>query len=228
MRSCAASALVLWSGQRTALEIFKQVRTRPRQLNPKPSSCCAHALWAGRVEMRPWTSRSCVQLRLSPPRQDPFPSHSHLKDSTLPSSVPPPPHPPSPLTQHCCMFRAVPTPSPGTAKSATPRTLLSQGRLVRPHRRAVGAAMTCMPPMNGRSTSGTTTLPSACWKFSRMATMSRGTAHAVALRVCTNSVLPPPATLVFLPPPFLLAGASSAASPPGGAGRKRMLRRRAW
>lgn len=42
--------------------------------------------------------------------------------------------------------------------------------------------------MYGLRASGTTTLPSACWKFSKMATIMRGTAHAVALRVCTNSV----------------------------------------
>ncbi len=50
--------------------------------------------------------------------------------------------------------------------------------------------MTSRPPRYGRSTSGTTTLPSACWKFSRMAMTMRGTAHAVALSVWQNSVAP--------------------------------------
>ena len=51
-----------------------------------------------------------------------------------------------------------------------------------------GGKMTDCPPMNGCRTLGTRTVPSSCWKFSRMATIMRGTAHAVALRVCTNSV----------------------------------------
>ncbi len=62
--------------------------------------------------------------------------------------------------------------------------------------------MTSMPPRYGRSGTGTTTLPSSCWKFSKMDTIMRGTAHAVALSVCTNSVLPPPPPPAppFLPP----------------------------
>ena len=91
--------------------------------------------------------------------------------------------------------------------------------------------MTSRPPMNGRSASGTVTLPSASWKFSRIATTRRGTAAAVAFSVCTYCVgtflgLPPP----FLLPPFaglllLLPLSAALASPSagGGAGRKRML-----
>ena len=44
--------------------------------------------------------------------------------------------------------------------------------------------------MNGRSASGTSTLPSACWYVSRMAISRRGTAHAVAFSVWQNSVAP--------------------------------------
>ena len=50
--------------------------------------------------------------------------------------------------------------------------------------------MISSPPMNGRSVSGTSTLPSACWYVSRMAISSRGTAHAVAFSVWQNSVAP--------------------------------------
>ncbi len=42
--------------------------------------------------------------------------------------------------------------------------------------------------MKGRRTSGTTTDPSSCWLFSRIATIMRGTAHAVALSVWANAV----------------------------------------
>ena len=93
-----------------------------------------------------------------------------------------------------------------------------------------GGLMTSKPPMNGRSASGTVTLPSAPWKFSRIATTSRGTAAAVAFSVCTYCVgtflAPPPP--FFLPPfagppalPLTPSVESSAAG--GGAGRKRML-----
>ena len=41
-------------------------------------------------------------------------------------------------------------------------------------------------PMNGRSTSGTITLPSSCWYCSRMATTVRPTASAEPLSVCTS------------------------------------------
>ena len=51
-----------------------------------------------------------------------------------------------------------------------------------------GGVISFKPPMKGCSTSGTRTVPSSCWKFSRMATISRGTAHAVALSVCTYCV----------------------------------------
>ena len=37
------------------------------------------------------------------------------------------------------------------------------------------------PPMNGCSGSGTFTLPSSFWKFSKIAMIILGTAHAVAL-----------------------------------------------
>lgn len=57
-----------------------------------------------------------------------------------------------------------------------------------PH--SCGGRITASPPMNGRSTSGTSTLPSACWYVSRMAISSRGTAHAVAFSVWQNSVAP--------------------------------------
>ena len=53
--------------------------------------------------------------------------------------------------------------------------------------------------MNGRNTSGTVTLPSASWKFSKIATTNRGTAAAVALSVCTNCV-----GIFFVGPPFFL------------------------
>lgn len=65
--------------------------------------------------------------------------------------------------------------------------------------------MTSMPPRYGRRGTGTTTLPSSCWKFSKMDTIIRGTAHAVALSVCTNSVLPPPPPAPPFLPPFLPA-----------------------
>src|SRR5690606_38796949 len=42
------------------------------------------------------------------------------------------------------------------------------------------------PPRSGRSTSGTRTDPSACWWFSRIATMVRGTAHRVPLSVASG------------------------------------------
>jgi hypothetical protein len=48
------------------------------------------------------------------------------------------------------------------------------------------------PPMYGRSTSGMTTLPSSCWKFSRMATTVRPTASPEPFRVCTSPVFLPP------------------------------------
>lgn len=48
--------------------------------------------------------------------------------------------------------------------------------------------MQSMPPMYGLRGSGMTTEPSSFWKFSSMATINLGTAQAVALRVCTNSV----------------------------------------
>ena len=94
-----------------------------------------------------------------------------------------------------------------------------------------GGLMTSRPPMNGCSASGTVTLPSASWKFSRIATTRRGTAAAVAFSVCTYCV----ATFLGLPPPFFLppfaglpllplAAALESASAGGGAGRKRMLR----
>lgn len=61
-----------------------------------------------------------------------------------------------------------------------------------------GGRITSNPPIYGLNTSGTITLPSACWKFSKIATIIRGTAQAVALSVCTNAVAPP--LLLFLPP----------------------------
>ena len=95
-----------------------------------------------------------------------------------------------------------------------------------------GGVMTSMPPMKGRSASGTVTLPSASWQFSRIATTSRGTAAAVAFSVCKYCVgaffaLPPPA-LDF--PPFAglplvpLAVELVSQLAGGGAGRKRILR----
>ena len=69
-----------------------------------------------------------------------------------------------------------------------------------------GAVITDMLPMNGRRASGITTLPSACWKFSKMATIMRGTAQAVAFRVCTNSV---GTFFVFCLLPLLAAASAS-------------------
>ena len=52
-----------------------------------------------------------------------------------------------------------------------------------------------------KSTGGLQPRKHTCWKFSMMATIMRGTAQAVALSVCTNSVLPPaPALLPFFFP----------------------------
>ena len=45
-------------------------------------------------------------------------------------------------------------------------------------------------PTHGRSTSGTTTLPSACWQFSRIATSARVHATAVPLSVWTLTFFP--------------------------------------
>jgi hypothetical protein len=90
-----------------------------------------------------------------------------------------------------------------------------------------------MPPRYGCNTSGTTTLPSACWKFSNIATIMRGTAHAVAFSVCTYAVAPPlPLLLPFFP--FLLlplplpasAAASSSAAAPFAAGRYLQVQQR--
>lgn len=53
--------------------------------------------------------------------------------------------------------------------------------------------MAAIPPMYGRSTSGTTTVPSACWLFSRMAMTMRGSARPEPLSVCTNSGFSPSA-----------------------------------
>lgn len=47
------------------------------------------------------------------------------------------------------------------------------------------------PPRYGRSTWGTRTLPSACWWFSRMATIVRGTAHRVPFSVDSGWVFLP-------------------------------------
>ena len=43
-----------------------------------------------------------------------------------------------------------------------------------------------MPPIKGRRGSGMMTEPSSCWLFSRIAIIIRGTAHAVAFKVCAN------------------------------------------
>ena len=59
-----------------------------------------------------------------------------------------------------------------------------------PEPHSCGGRIISSPPMNGRSVSGTSTLPSACWYVSRMAISSRGTAHAVAFSVWQNSVAP--------------------------------------
>lgn len=75
--------------------------------------------------------------------------------------------------------------------------------------------------MYGLKTSGTTTDPSSCWLFSRMATIKRGTAAAVALRVWQNAVVPP--VLDF----FLGGSAPLLASGPG-LGLYRMLSRLLW
>ncbi len=53
--------------------------------------------------------------------------------------------------------------------------------------------MTVTPPMYGTSTSGTRTVPSACWKFSRMAATVRPTARPDPFSVCANSGLAPAA-----------------------------------
>ena len=47
--------------------------------------------------------------------------------------------------------------------------------------------MDVMPPMYGCRGSGIATVPSSRWKFSRIARIMRGTAHAVAFRVCTKT-----------------------------------------
>ena len=47
------------------------------------------------------------------------------------------------------------------------------------------------PPRYGRSTSGTRTEPSACWWFSRIATIVRGTAHSVPLSVASGRTFLP-------------------------------------
>ena len=44
------------------------------------------------------------------------------------------------------------------------------------------------PAIYGCNTWGICTVPSSCWKFSSIATIMRGAAHAVAFSVCTNSV----------------------------------------
>src|SRR4030095_7588523 len=58
-----------------------------------------------------------------------------------------------------------------------------------PARRPAQRAMRSLPT-HCRSTSGTVTQPSACWVFSRMATMARVTATAVPLSVCAKRALP--------------------------------------
>ena len=50
------------------------------------------------------------------------------------------------------------------------------------------AEMMLKPPRYGCKTWGTNMLPSSCWKFSKMATIMRGTAHAVPFSVCANLV----------------------------------------
>ena len=59
--------------------------------------------------------------------------------------------------------------------------------------------------MYGRSASGITIDPSACWLFSKIATIIRGTAHPVPLRVCTNCV----GTFFFFFPPSAVPAPSS-------------------
>ena len=54
----------------------------------------------------------------------------------------------------------------------------------------VGYRMTSQP-MYFTSTSGSLTLPSACWQFSRMAATVRPTATPLPLRVWVSSALPP-------------------------------------
>ena len=66
--------------------------------------------------------------------------------------------------------------------------------------------MTVMPAMYGRNATGISTVPSSRWKFSRIATIIRGTAHAVAFSVCANSVG------TFFAFPFLSAPSSSFAT----------------
>src|SRR5215467_6078245 len=44
--------------------------------------------------------------------------------------------------------------------------------------------ITSIPPIHGLSTSGTTTLPSACWLFSSTAMRVRGRPRPEPLRVC--------------------------------------------
>lgn len=78
--------------------------------------------------------------------------------------------------------------------------------------------ITWSPPMKGLSGSGINTEPSSCWKFSSRHTIIRGTAQAVALRVCTNWVG------AALPLPFFeLTGEASDKN-----GRNRMPSLRLW
>ncbi len=52
--------------------------------------------------------------------------------------------------------------------------------------------MTVSPSMNGRSASGIPTVPSGCWKFSRMAMSVRPTANPEPLSVWTCSAFVAP------------------------------------
>jgi hypothetical protein len=51
--------------------------------------------------------------------------------------------------------------------------------------------MTSIPPIHGRRTAGTRMLPSACWQFSMIAIIVRGSASPDPLSVCTSSGLAP-------------------------------------
>lgn len=80
-----------------------------------------------------------------------------------------------------------------------------------------------MPPMKGRRGSGMVTEPSSCWLFSRIAIIIRGTAHAVAFKVCTNRG---GGDKVFAFLPFW--GGCTGAAGAAAAGRYRIFSLRLW